>query len=96
MNTYQFLPGTILVCASEGRVVTITPDPAYLNDIAAHALEYYSDLKALETAKSRLTNPNHETGDTALIREAIKTNFIYLTHMASEALEELAQSAEAD
>lgn len=85
-----------MVCASEGRVVTITPDPDYLNDIAAHALEYYSDLKALEAAKSRLTNPNHETGDTALIREAINTNFIHLARMTSEALEELAQRAEAN
>ena len=96
MSAYQFVPGTILVCANDGRVVTITPDPDYLNDIAAHALEYYSDLKALETAKLRLTNPNHETGDTALIREAINTNFIHLARTAGEALEELAQSAEAD
>ena len=94
MSAYQYAPGTIVVCASEGRLVTISPGPDYLDDIAAQALEYYTDLKALETAKSRLTNPNHESGDTSLIREAIKTNFIHLARMASEALEELAQSAE--
>ena len=89
--TYQFIPGTIIIPIGEGRIVTVTPNPEWRNDITESAQIYHANLEELETAKQRLTNPNHETGNTAHIREEIRQALIGLANVTREALEEIAE-----
>lgn len=94
MTSPQLTPGTILIAISEQETVAITLHPNWQKDIIESAKHYHSCLEGLEIAKQRFTNPNHESGNTALIREEIHQALIDLAHTTSQALTELAENEE--
>ena len=89
--TFQFAPGTIIIPMDDGRIITVIPNDEGRQDILGSAQHYHDRLDTLETAKQRLTNPNNETGNTAIIRDEINEALIALANVTSEALRDLAE-----
>ena len=96
MQTDGLTPGTIYIAVSERETVTISLPPNFKRDVIESARRYHEHLEGLEIAKRALTNPDHESGNTALIREEIRRALIHLADIAGSALVSLAENEEAN
>ena len=96
MTAPQFTPGTIIIPINETAATVITLPPVWHEEVVENATHHHDRVQALELAQRLLTNPNHETGNTALIRAEIRQALIHLAHVAGSALTQLAEDEEED
>lgn len=94
MATPQFTLGTILIPISDKETVTIVLPPNWHDEVTENAKHYHSCLERLEAAKRLLTNPNHESGNTALIRHEMRESLIHLAYVVGSAATHLAEDEE--
>lgn len=95
MPDTEFTPGNIYIAVSEQELAEIALSEVWRREMIQDAKSLNLSIKNLETAKSVLTNPDHETGNTAYIGEEIRQALIHLAAMASSALDEVAKGGEA-
>jgi hypothetical protein len=95
MTSPHLTPGTILIPINETEATVITLPADWHQEVIREAQHHHSCINGLDTAKQRLTNPDHESGNTALIREEIRQALIHLAYTTGSALTHLAEAEEA-
>ena len=95
MNSLHLTPGTILIPINETEATVVTLPADWHQEIIEGAQRHHSRVKGLEMAKQVLTNTDHESGNTALIRAEIRQALIHLACITGSALTQLAEDEEA-
>ena len=95
MTSPHLTPGTILIPINETEATVVTLPADWHQNIIEGAQRHHSRVKGLELAKQALTNPDHESGNTALMRGEIRQALIHLAYITGSALTPLAEDEEA-